>query len=223
MNQNRAEQLLKAEQSLVERIRRGDRRAWSQLIEQYEGRLTAYVVSRIGDYAAAEDLVQETFVGFLVSLPNYRPQESRLETFLFSIATNKVRDYLRRVGRRPEVRLVPRGTDTSTGWSRVEGDARTASSLVRSRESRSRREEVLGRCLGELVRRWLAKGEFERLQCAELLFVRGWPNKRVAQELGLSEQAVANHKHFILSKLRQAARRAGLAVSDIREFQERDG
>jgi RNA polymerase sigma-70 factor (ECF subfamily) len=44
----------------------------------------------------------------------------------------------------------------------------------------------------------------------ELLFVLGWQNKEVALRLGISEQAVANHKHAVVAKLKEAARRHGL-------------
>ena len=38
---------------------------------RYEGRLLAFVDRRLHDRAASEDVVQETFIGFLNSLPNY--------------------------------------------------------------------------------------------------------------------------------------------------------
>ena len=56
---------------MLRRIREGEADAWTELIARFEGRLQAFVESRTGNRAAAEDIVQETFVGFLVSLPNY--------------------------------------------------------------------------------------------------------------------------------------------------------
>ncbi len=61
-----------------------------------------------------------------------------------------------------------------------------------------------------LIDGWKANGELERLQCIELLFVLGWTNKAVAERLGISEQAVANHKHFVVAKLKEAAKKARL-------------
>ena len=78
MSQNN-DDALNADAMLVEQIRGGDSAAWQALIDRYEGRLLAYTRSRIKDSAAAEDIVQEAFVGFLISLPNYdggRPLES---------------------------------------------------------------------------------------------------------------------------------------------------
>ena len=78
-----------AEQSLIDRIRRGESAAWADLIARYEGRLLAFVEARVGRRAAAEDIVQETFVGFLTSLPNYDGQRP-LESYLFSICAYKL-------------------------------------------------------------------------------------------------------------------------------------
>ena len=87
---------------LIKRIRDGQGDAWGELIARYEGRLLAFVESRLSNRAASEDIVQETLVGFLNALPNYDEQRS-LESFLFSICSYKLTDYLRREGRRPSI------------------------------------------------------------------------------------------------------------------------
>ena len=95
---------LDADQLIVQRIRQGDSRAWEELIARYEGRLLAFVDSRLRNTATSEDIVQETFIGFLNSLPNYDSGRS-LEGYLFSICTYKLTDHLRREGRRPTISL----------------------------------------------------------------------------------------------------------------------
>ncbi len=60
-----------SESLLISRIRAGEPDAWNEFIARYEGRLLGFVARRVANRAAAEDLVQETFVGFLNSLPNY--------------------------------------------------------------------------------------------------------------------------------------------------------
>ena len=89
---------------LVEQIRAGAPDAWNTLIAQYEGRLLSFVDSRLRRRASSEDVVQETFIGFLTSLPNYDTRRP-LESYLFSIAAHKLTDYLRREGRRPALPL----------------------------------------------------------------------------------------------------------------------
>ena len=46
-----------------------------------------------------------------------------------------------------------------------------------------------------------------------LIFVLGWANKDVAIRLNTTEQAVANHKFFVVSKLKDAAKSARLSSS----------
>jgi RNA polymerase sigma-70 factor (ECF subfamily) len=46
--------------------------------------------------------------------------------------------------------------------------------------------------------------------CAELLFVRGWANKDAAEELGITEQQVANYKFDFIARLRTLIKRQEL-------------
>src|SRR5437879_9405078 len=95
---------------IVQKIRDGDDRAWDQLIARYEGRLLAFVTRRLRDRAASEDVVQETFVGFLNSLPNF-DERRELQTYLFTIASHKLTDHLRKTGRHPLKSLSEGGGD----------------------------------------------------------------------------------------------------------------
>lgn len=196
---------------LLQQIRRADPQAWETLIRRYEGRLQAFAEIRLADRSTAQDVVQETFLGFLTSLPNY-DEQTPLESFLFAIAAHKLTDVLRRSGRRPALPLLL-ATDSDAGVEPV-AKTRKASSLARSSESHVARERVLGDCLRGLIQTWLSRGEFERLKCVELLFVLGWSNKNVAEVLDISEQAVANHKSFAVQKLKLAATQAHLRDID---------
>src|ERR1700754_1793865 len=145
---------------LVRQVRAGDASAWQQLIERYEGRLLAFVDSRLRDRAASEDVVQETFVGFLTSLPHY-DEKRDMEAYLFSIAAHKLTDHLRKQGRRPIDQLG--SDDHGRPLDEVPGNARAASSIARSDERRDAEERYLTRALGDLIREWMAKGDYDRL------------------------------------------------------------
>ena len=202
---------------LIRRIRDGDTDAWSELIDRYEGRLLAFVESRTRNRTTAEDLVQETFVGFLTSLPNFDGRRP-VEGFLFSIAAHKLIDHLRREGRRPTLPLQSARSDASD-WEPL-GDARPASSIARSGERRSLEEAALVTALGRQIEHFRTQGQWERLACVELLFVRGWPNKEVAAWLAVTEQAVANYKFEFITKLRAAIRSQGLSEDVFPELYE---
>jgi len=194
---------------LVQRIRDGDSEAWSDLISRYEGRLLAFAESRLRRRAPSEDIVQETFIGFLNSLPNFdfkRP----LEGYLFSICAHKLTDHLRREGRRPTLPLSTGSTGSGGGWN-LEGSLRPASSIARSVERRSLEAEALAHGIADQVRRWKERGDWLKLQCIELIFVRGWLNKEVAVELKISEQQVANFKFDFLARLRTSVKKQELS------------
>ena len=189
---------------LVDRIRQGEATAWNDLIDRYEGRLLAFVESRLGRRGPSEDIVQEAFLGFLNSLPNYDGRRP-LESYLFSICAYKLTDHLRREGRRPAVPLA--SSNESSGEWELSGAAREASSIARSGERKSLEEKAILAALREQIERWQGKGEWTKLCCAELLFVRGWANKDVAEELKISEQQVANYKFDFIARLRTLIKR----------------
>jgi len=145
--------MLDLDASLIARIRRGEPEAWSELIGRFEGRLLAFVEGRLGRRQSAEDVVQETFLGFLNSLPNF--DNSRpLESYLFTIAAHKLTDHLRREGRRPTLPLTP--ATSSAPWE-PPARARAVSSLVDSGARRRREESLLAEALGEQIGRSVAK------------------------------------------------------------------
>jgi RNA polymerase sigma-70 factor (ECF subfamily) len=186
---------------LVEQIRAGKPDAWDSLIAQYEGRLLSFVDSRLHRRASSEDVVQETFIGFLTSLPNYDTRRP-LESYLFSIAAHKLTDYLRREGRRPALPLSSTAASTGGTWE-LPGSGRPASSIARSGERRELEEDALAHGIAEQIDHWREKGDWEKIKCMELLFVRGAANKDVATALKISEQQVANFKFDFLDRLRK--------------------
>src|SRR6516165_1347707 len=135
---------------LIEQIRQGDSRAWENLIARYEGRLLAFVQRRLRDRSASEDVVQETFIGFVNSLPNFDDRRE-LQTYLFTIASHKLTDYLRRLGRHP----WHSATDSGGNLLQDQLDQNpAASSLARSQERRELETEAIARCLGQMIRYW---------------------------------------------------------------------
>lgn len=193
-----------ADRILVQQIRSGDAQAWQRFIQQYEGRLLAFVESRVNDHATAEDVVQEALIGFLTSLPNY--DESRpVETYLFAICGFKLTDHLRREGRRPVLSLN-RPASTGEGQASpldLPGPHRQASSLARSMEQRQVEEQSIRAAINEQIQRWRERGDWTKLQCLELIFVCGKSNKDVAKFLGITDQQVANYKSDFVRRLRQ--------------------
>jgi RNA polymerase sigma-70 factor (ECF subfamily) len=191
---------------LVQQIRQGDARAWENLIARYEGRLLAFVDRRLHDRASSEDVIQETFVGFVNSLPNFDDQRE-LQTYLFTIASHKLTDHLRKKGRHPLHHLPANSGEPPPYLDPNPG----ASTLARSQERRQLESAALTRALRELIASWRQKGEYHRLKVVELLWVKGWANRDVAALLRISEQQVANLRHAAVTKLHDQVSALGLS------------
>lgn len=206
-----------AERFLIERIREGDPQGWQNLIERYEGRLLAFVNSRIRNRATSEDIVQEAFVGFLISLPNYDGSRP-LESYLFSICAYKLTDNLRREGRRPSIQM--HGRSSTAGEIEPAGVDRVASSIARSVERKAIEEMAVKDAIAEQIARWKQNGSWVKLQAIELLFVSGRSNKEVAEKLAISEQQVANYKSDFQIRLKAIVQRMDLDQSVFPELAE---
>lgn len=194
--------------TLIYAIRAGDAGAWQSLIAKFEGRLLAFAESRLKDRASSEDIVQETFIGFLTSLPNYDSRRP-LEGYLFSICAYKLTDHLRKVGRRPPL-VSTRSREGDDLTMQLPGSARVASSIVRSGERKRLEEEAVAEATRDSIQRWKERGDWQKLRCLELLLVCGLANKDVAQRTGLTEQQVANLKSDFYIRLKSIIQRSGL-------------
>jgi RNA polymerase sigma-70 factor (ECF subfamily) len=193
---------------LIQQIRAGDPKAWGQLIARYEGRLLAFADRRLRDRSASEDVVQETFIGFLNSLPNFDDRRE-LQTYLFTIAAHKITDHLRRTGRRP-VQFASDGADELLEQQQ-DHHFRPASSHARAGERERLETQALTNALIALLKPHLERGDYARVQVLELLFVAGWPNRLVAKHLNINEQQVANYRFAAIKKITELVRAAGLS------------
>jgi RNA polymerase sigma-70 factor (ECF subfamily) len=191
---------------IIQQIRKGNTDAWNDLIARYEGRLLAFVNRRLADRAAAEDVVQETFVGFLNSLPNFDDRRE-LQTYLFTIASHKLTDFLRRHGRHP-LQHISEGAGDALHQELDPSPA--ASSMARSKERKELESDAVARCLGRLIQQFQENGDYTRLKVLELLFVKGWANRDVAAHLRINEQQVANYRFAAVKKIGEFIRDAGL-------------
>lgn len=98
---------------LMRRVKRGDRQAFTALVEKYQQPILNLTYRMIGDLAEAEDLAQSTFLQLHRSACRYR-EDARFSTWLFTIARNLCLNELRRRSRHPAESLdLPHPTDES--------------------------------------------------------------------------------------------------------------
>src|SRR5882724_9063933 len=85
---------LEQESQLVSNARAGDQTAFESLIGPLRRPLYGYIYKMAANPQDAEDLLQDTLVRVLESLPSFR-RESQFKTWLFGIATHVCLDHLR--------------------------------------------------------------------------------------------------------------------------------
>jgi RNA polymerase sigma-70 factor (ECF subfamily) len=91
------------EQDLIDRMRRGDARAFDQFFDAYAARLGAFAARRTAlDAAALEDVVQVTMINAMRGLANFRGG-SALFTWLCQICRNHLADIRRKAERQPKM------------------------------------------------------------------------------------------------------------------------
>ena len=88
---------------LVQRVQRGDKRAFDLLVAKYQRKLFRLLSRLIRDQTEIEDVAQEAFIKAYRALPNFRG-ESAFYTWLYRIAINTAKNYLVAQGRRAPTR-----------------------------------------------------------------------------------------------------------------------
>jgi RNA polymerase sigma-70 factor (ECF subfamily) len=119
------------DEALIERAGRGDRLAASLLVSRHSDRLLRVAWRMLGERAAAEDVVQETFLKLWERAPAWRRQSGTFagapSAWLVRVASNGALDRLRRRGREVEENKAPERAD----------GAQSALSLMAAGERRS--------------------------------------------------------------------------------------
>ena len=87
------------DQTLVERVQRGDKQAFGLLVVKYQRKLARLLSRLIRDPAEVEDVAQEAFLKAYRALPSFRG-DSAFYTWLYRIGVNTAKNYLVSQGRR---------------------------------------------------------------------------------------------------------------------------
>jgi RNA polymerase sigma-70 factor (ECF subfamily) len=165
--------------ALMLRVQRGDQLAFQDLFRKFSPRVLRYIRRLVGSEARAEEVTQEVFIQIFRFRERYQPQ-SRLSTWIFTIATNLSLNEIRR----PERRLRVDIWDQRGDEERREGPPLPDPNAIDPEAGAASRE--LARHLEEAVAKLPPK------QRAALLLSRvdGLAYKDVGDALGCSEGAV---------------------------------
>lgn len=171
----------------------GDSAAWARFCARYEPVLLA-VARRSGlQESDARDVVQESLIAFLDSFRDgrYDGDRGRLQSWLAGIALNKIREFHRRPAARETQTLGIAGV--TTFLHRVPDDAEVMDIFE---------EEWQRAVMTECLKTVRAEVDEQTFRAFELYGIQGLPAARVAEDLGMSRNAVYIAKNRVLARCR---------------------
>ena len=89
------------DQKLVEKVQKGDKKAFNMLVEKYQRRLTRLLSRMVRDQSEIEDIVQDSFIKAYRAINNFRG-DSAFYTWLYRIGINTAKNHLVKLGKRPK-------------------------------------------------------------------------------------------------------------------------
>ena len=182
-----------SDESLMLAYRSGEVRAFEQLVTRHRKSVYNFLLRYVRDRAAAEDLMQETFLRVIKSAAHYQPQ-AKFTTWVFTIARNLCIDAARREKHRRVASLdAPTGSD-GDGAPLVELLSDGAAGVDRN---------AIGRQLQERMVAAVAALPEEQREIFLLREVADLQFNEIAGVVGVSENTVKSRMRYALEKLRE--------------------
>jgi RNA polymerase sigma-70 factor (ECF subfamily) len=178
----------KRDEDLLAAHMAGDPEAFETLVSRYMRELYAFLSRFVGNATAAEDIIQDTFVQVHLAASSFDPARA-FKPWLYTIAANKARDYMRARGRRQEYSLDRTGPDEDgPAPAKLLGSDQTSEpEQAESRDERAAVREVVNR-MPEHLRLILVLGYFQQLPYAEIAEVLEIPVGTVKSRLHAAVQ-----------------------------------
>ena len=177
-----------ADQQLVERVQKGDKRAFEVLVLKYRHRIFSLVSRFVRDPDEVQDVVQEAFIKAYRALPAFRG-DSAFYTWLYRIAINTAKNYLVSRSRRPPgVDIEVEDAEYLEGAGSLRDNA-DPESLLATEQLRAAVDGAIRR-LPEDLRTALSLREYEGLSYEEIAEVMRCPVGTVRSRIFRAREAV---------------------------------
>ena len=182
-----------ADAQLIERFKRGDRRAFEMLVVKYQRRIERLIARMVRDTDLVEDIAQETFIRAYRALPQFRG-ESAFYTWLYRIAVNSAKKALSEIKRDPVITEAAFGVrddddETSRGLAELT-DGETPESLLASKEIVATVNAAI-EALSDDLRQAITLREIEGLSYEEIAEAMNCPIGTVRSRIFRAREAIA--------------------------------
>ena len=179
---------------LVERVQRGDQRAFEMLVIKYQRRIERLIARMVRDVDLVEDIAQETFIRAYRALPNFRG-DSAFYTWLYRIAVNTAKKAMIGLVRDPVITESDMASlaDEDDGGSRVENEltsGETPESLLASRQIGEAVNAAID-ALSDDLRQAITLREIEGLSYEEIAEMMNCPIGTVRSRIYRAREAIA--------------------------------
>lgn len=179
-----------ADAVLVERVQRGDKRAFELLVAKYQRKIFRLLSRLIRDPAEVEDVAQEAFIKAYRALPGFRG-ESAFYTWLYRIAVNTAKNHLAASKRRPVGSSSYENDEGETFDETANlSDNNTPEAALASREIATTVNAAID-ALPEELRTAIVLREIEGLSYEEIAQSMGCPIGTVRSRIFRAREAIA--------------------------------
>ena len=182
-----------ADRLLVDRVQRGDMRAFEMLVVKYQRRIERLIGRMVRDVDLVQDIAQETFIRAYRALPQFRG-ESAFYTWLYRIAVNSAKKALMDLKRDPLVlQSAMAVSEDGEETSRIENelsDGETPEALLASKEIGAAINAAID-ALSEELRQAITLREIEGLSYEEISEVMNCPIGTVRSRIFRAREAIA--------------------------------
>ena len=186
--------------ALVERVKRGDMRAFEMLVVKYQRRIERLIGRMVRDVDLVADIAQETFVRAYRALPQFRT-ESAFYTWLYRIAVNTAKKALVDMKRDPVItQTALQGADDDDETYRPgtePTDSETPEALLASKEIAATVNAAIA-ALSEDLRQAITLREIEGLSYEEISEVMNCPIGTVRSRIFRAREAIAERLRPLL-------------------------
>ena len=189
------------DEELVARSRDGDADSFNQLIRRWERPIYALAYRTLGREEDARDVCQDTFLRAFRALHGFKGQ-AKFSSWLYRIALNLCRDWMRRQRRSPTVQM-PEDADIAELVA-SQGPTESIETLVGRRE------------LGRAVALAMAELPEEQRTAIVLKEYHGLTFQEIAELQGCPLSTVKTRLYQGLSVIRRQLEEGGMSVADIR-------
>ncbi len=188
-----------ADALLVERVKRGDTKAFEMLVVKYQRRIERLVARMVRDADLVQDIAQETFIRAYRALPQFRG-ESAFYTWLYRVAVNTAKKTLVDLKREPLVyesaRMGENEDETSSLENGLSDDA-TPDAVLASKQLAQTVNDAVDD-LSEDLRQAITLREIDGLSYEEIAELMQTPIGTVRSRIFRAREAIAKRLRPLL-------------------------